>query len=363
MVQEISNLGSPVSDAQDWRHALSRFVTHAPMTNSVFRFIEQERANPHFLLAPLALASALETYALLEPERTHVHVALLGVETLDTGLGGRLYGVVPWLLGRPDLKVSIELVGPNYSPPKSKYGAEFGLQPGKGFAKTCAEWWAKRPENRGLPDVFVAFHPGFESHARDWLAASELPAILQLGKPLIVFSYDLDEAERDAAILSAYGAVEVSEPRPCPMGADLGHTDKSPAPVTFAQAMFTVRGFDTDLANEQAREGLKMLGAALYDVAQNERRLEHHRDAFKRYRIVSDDEERWAAHIFGVFYFDPQNRELFAAVAGKELKGSRVSFDDPRLDAALAGEGTPIERATLAAEVYHTVVLERAEAA
>jgi hypothetical protein len=59
---------------------------------------------------------------------------------------------------------------------------------------------------RGKDASFSQAAQGFESHAATWLKEGELPALLAIGIPPIVFSYDADEAERDRAVLRAFGA-------------------------------------------------------------------------------------------------------------------------------------------------------------
>ena len=358
-----SVLSSPVSDAGTWRHLRDRFVAHSFLAKGAYKLIEQENANEYFLLAPFALASAIETYGFLAPDQNSLRIAILGAEQLDCGLGGRLYSILPWLLGRPDLKVSVELVGPKYQPPKSKYGVEFGLRPGKSFSKTCGQWLRDRPEPLELPDFFCAFHPGFESHSAEWLKEGELPAVLKLGKPLLVFSYDRDEAERDGAILRAHGAEEVSDPLSCPMQADFGQSDGSVMALSFAANMFTVRGYDERLSDAAKKDALVELVAALQTIIMHDHRLERHTDAFKHYPIIRNGEPAIAAHIFGPLYLDPEKKELFLAAQGEELPGASVSIDCPSIGEILAEASTPIERAMLAAGIWMTFAAQNAEAA
>jgi hypothetical protein len=83
--------------------------------------------------------------------------------------------------------------------------------------------------------VFFVFHPGLEGHAESWLAQDELPTLLRAGKTVIFFSYDLDEAERDAAILAAHGTT-VSELIPSPLRVDDPPKDAGYPRFTFAGA-------------------------------------------------------------------------------------------------------------------------------
>jgi hypothetical protein len=103
---------SLVAEAVDWRHVLSRLI--APPAQEVVELLQRAKANQYMLLGPFAVASAIEMYGCLSSAHDALRVAIIGAERTDAGIDGRLYALLPWLLGRHELKVSVELVGPEY---------------------------------------------------------------------------------------------------------------------------------------------------------------------------------------------------------------------------------------------------------
>lgn len=344
---------SLMADAVDWRHVLSRLVTHAAPAQEVFELIQRAKTNEYALLAPFAVASAIEMYRCLVPAHGELRIAIIGAEMLDTGIDGRLYALLPWLLGRHELEISVELVGPEcheWLPGERKPSS---LPRARAYKMTCGEWWKKRARGTLTPDVFFVFHPGLEGHAESWLDQGELPTLLRTGKKVIFFSYDLDEAERDAAVLAAHGT-SLSEPLPSPLRVDDPPKDTGYPRFTFAGASFSAEGFRVRRLNHSAINSVKKLSEAIQEVFCEEGYLERHRDAFRRCVIWRKSQFRPVAHVFGRLYYDPEQCEIFLAVGGREIeewepeKLEKTLFDD-----AMSGRGTPLERALLAARIFH----------
>lgn len=345
---------SLLEGAVEWREVLDRFCAHSDAVSQAFQLIAGTGCSEHQFLGPICAASALDAYGLLPATGATLHLAILGAEKLDHGIDGRLYGLLPRLLARADLKVEVELVGPEYQVvSKSKSLDRLGLQAATAYRVTCGEWLKSRPSNKPLPDVVFLFHPGLETHARRWLAPGELSQLLRLGKPVIIFAYDDDEAERDAYVLRAHG-VQVTEPKACAFGFEERTGIKEAPLFTFAQAMILARGYgDTDDLNEKVIGQIENLSKALSEVFMEENRKERHVDAFRHYPIWRGRELRAVAHVFGRVYYDVERKELFVGEHGRELDGlSNGPIENAQLEAACRGEFSPVQRAIIATAFF-----------
>jgi hypothetical protein len=344
---------SLLEGALDWRHVLSRFFAHAPPARQAQELISKVEGGAQLVFAPLAAAAAIETYGCLKSGQDSLHIAILGAELNDTGIDGRLYGLLPWFLGRPHLEITVELVGPACrAASRSKSLDKWGFPAGRVYTTSCGRWWKQRGTKRSLPDAFLIFHPGFETHAEGWLAPGELPVVLKSGKPVMIFSYDPDEAERDAAVLSHHGAT-VSELHASRFAVDEPPIATGAPRFTFAGATFAASGFGSGEIDRSFLGQISNLSRAISEVFQDEGRIELHRDAFKRCFIWRRKELRLVAHVFGRIYYDMERSEFFLAQHGCEWTNSApTKFESPILRAALSGQFGSLECALLAAQIF-----------
>ena len=155
---------------------------------------------------PRAVATFFKNSPLLVHHSSPVRIAILGAEKQDMACNGGLYQLLPELLGDHSLQLRVDLVGPDVLPDFANVDlTTIGLRPAVCHAKSAGEWWASVTKER-RPDVIFVFHPGMEKWHEEWLRADELPIILRSGIPTVFYSYDLDESQRDAHILSLHGA-------------------------------------------------------------------------------------------------------------------------------------------------------------
>jgi hypothetical protein len=343
---------SLLDEADNWRHVLSRLMAHAAPAQEVVELLQRAKANQYTLLGPFAVASAIEMYGCLSSARDALRVAIIGAERTDAGIDGRLYALLPWLLGRHELMVSVELVGPEYEVWLADEHEPSTLPRARTYNMKCGAWWKKRVHETPTPDVFFVFHPGLEGQAKSWLAQGELPTLLRAGKTVIFFSYDIDEAERDAAVLAAHGS-SVSAPLRSPLNVDEPPADAEGTRFTFAGASFSAKGFEARRLNRSVINDMENLSEAIQEVFSEEGYLERHRDAFRRCVIWRKSEFHVVAHVFGRLYYDPERCEMFLAAGGREIEEwEPEKFDKTSLDDALSGHGTPLDRALLAASVF-----------
>lgn len=234
-----------VASQKNWEEVSNKllgpdFVHH----ESVESIVNASGCTGHLALrAPLAVASTLLESPSMIKDKNHLRVAILGAASLDSGVNGRLFGLVPHALGRTSLKLEVDLVGPTLSPTVecSEIASEV-FPPATMHRMTVGQWWASTPHEQ-RPDLLFCFNPAMSENGSLWMTSSELPRILKSGIPLIVFSLDLDEAHRDALILESYGAQVVTQPRLYqPPNPDVPQNSADPF-ESFASATFTVVGF------------------------------------------------------------------------------------------------------------------------
>ena len=340
-----------VTDAMDWRHVLDRFLADSPASEPTICLLEKLDGNLMSFLPPICAAWSAAQYASLLNNKK-IRIAILGVDYVDSGLDGRLYSLLPWLLGKPNLEIEIELIGPELeTKSRAKALDKFGL-PIAGIHKmTCGKLWAERKDHDF--DLLFIFHPGLESHVDEWMHPNELPLILASGIPLVVFSYDLDEAERDAAILIAYGATISARPRVFPLVAN-SYTDipKSP-PITSVGATFTVKGFKTQPIDLELIDEIVNIARAMAKVLKIDGIFERHSNAFRPCFIFRGEKLRAVMHVFAQIYFDHERNELFIAIGGVEENERFPTVPSGKLAEKLNDAKTALDRSRLAASIYN----------
>lgn len=343
---------SLVVDATDWRHVLDRYLSDCPDSEKAIKLLTKLKGDLSAFLAPICAAWSVTQDASIFKRNEILRIAVLGAESGDTGLDGRLYSLLPWLLGKPNIQVEIELVGPSLKiKSRAKAIDAIGLPAAKLYKTTCGNWWKERKRRGQLPDLLIAFHPGLEGHTSEWMAPDELPQILASGIPLVIFSYDLDEAERDAEILTSCGARIATSPRVFPLAVNSYSNEPASPPITFAGATFSVAGFEAKPMNWTLIEEIGTLSKAVADVHSNEGLLERHSDAFRPCFIYRGDKVDAVRHVFGRIYFDPNKKELFIAIRGVEVRGI-PPVAAAKVWEAMTGTVTALDRARLAAKIY-----------
>jgi len=211
----------PASRHGSWRHLL-RELTARPH----FRTLKahKEEFLRTVLVAPVTLARwmAEEQPQLLE--RPHLHIVIAGAaKGLDSIDQGRWYQYLPLLLGRPEMKVRVSLVGPELAagrnhPSLRTEPARAGiltsiasravesLPAAELTADTLAAWWDARAENEPPPDLCFTFHPAFEAFGGSWLSQQEGMGKLHMaGVPLGCASSGMEEFWQDHWLLRQYG--------------------------------------------------------------------------------------------------------------------------------------------------------------
>ncbi len=175
-----------------------------------------------FALAPVAAISLwIDEYAPALKEKAALDIVIAGAaHGMDTLDEGRWYRFLPFFLGKPDMNVTVDLVGKGLDPNVPEYfsGSAFPLEPKKSamaskltrlepplrFPCTLREYMISRA-NRPAPDLVFIFHPGFILNSNSWIVDGDLRAVLSLGTPVGLASYGEEEYMQEVWLLAAHG--------------------------------------------------------------------------------------------------------------------------------------------------------------
>lgn len=191
--------------------------------------------NLQYTLKPLAsVAWWVHTYRPELLERSSLTVVLAGCGIQEAVDGGRWWALLPWFLGRADMKVDVTLVGDQMIGLDEQAGGfrssqgmsqarleQATLSPVGNLVKSFAparlvggrlqDWRAQTqaPEGNAQPpanpDLLVLFSPGFESHYDNWLTWKELLPFLKERVPTACFAYSALDQASDVFALGACG--------------------------------------------------------------------------------------------------------------------------------------------------------------
>lgn len=204
------------------------------------------------LAAPATLAYWIESFAPHLKSKSSLRVALAGASFgQDSVDDGRWYQLLPTLLGVPDLKILIDLVGKELGPDKpcASFGGSViqGRELNSSMAAPVAHQFPPAAVYRGtlgeyldsrsaleLPDLVFMFHPGFQEHAEEWILSGDLRNLLGRGLPVGLAAYADDEVMHEAWLLDAYGysAGKKVLTNPFP---GVAHGDDTPFPAAFGR--------------------------------------------------------------------------------------------------------------------------------
>ncbi len=175
-----------------------------------------------YALTPVAAISLwIDEYAPALKEKATLDLVIAGAaHGMDTLDEGRWYRFLPLFLGKPDMNVTVDLVGKGLDPnvPEVFSGDAFPLQPKKSamaakvanleapqrFPMTLGKYMASRI-NRSAPDLVFIFHPGFIMNSNSWIVDGDLRSVLALGAPIGLASYGEEEHMQEVWLLATHG--------------------------------------------------------------------------------------------------------------------------------------------------------------
>ena len=202
----------------DWRYLLRDFLRSSQ--GRPFSTASKEALS--FALAPVAALSLwIDEYAPELKEKDALDIVIAGAaHGMDTLDEGRWYRLLPLFLGKPGMKLTVDLVGKGLDQevPEVFSGEAFPLAPKKSamasmvthleppsrFASTLGEYMTARAD-RPAPDLVFIFHPGFVLNSNSWIVDGDLRAALSIGTPIGLASYGEEEHMEEIWILAAHG--------------------------------------------------------------------------------------------------------------------------------------------------------------
>ena len=175
----------------EWRYVLRDFL-RSSQGRSLANYPSDALS---YALAPVAAISLwIDEYAPALKEKSELDIVIAGAaHGMDTLDEGRWYRFLPLFLGKPDMQVTVDLVGKGLDSnvPEVFSGSAFPLEPKKStmatkvahlevphrFPCTLGEYMASRA-NRPAPDLVFIFHPGFILNSNSWIADGDLRSVL-----------------------------------------------------------------------------------------------------------------------------------------------------------------------------------------
>lgn len=220
------NQVAPVLHHRDWRFLLREFTSAHPQMRSF------NAALLKFGLAPAAAAAwwlASTQPQLLE--REELHLVFPGASTFEAADGGRWLAFLPWLLGRPDMRITVTLVGDEVRkernpPPDSAttmrrhgtpaQGVLASKHPATLFEGTLGAWLSG-PGAGATVDACVLLSPGIGMHYKSWFGEAGLLELMRAGVPVAHFGYSKLDSLEDLEVVRLLG-IELAPTglRPCP---------------------------------------------------------------------------------------------------------------------------------------------------
>jgi len=211
---------APIMRHSDWRFLLRDLKNRAD-----FRSISSLTVGvaQTALAMPATVARWIELFKPALKDKPNLHIVIAGAEWgPDCVDDGRWYQLIPLFLGTEILKVKVTLLGPNCKQ-TTRIGAPTGqrLKPlstgslgwplirDRAPVEVCEDTIGTYARDKGLfsVDLVVLSHPGFETHAADWLKQDELAVILTAGVPVAALAYDIAEYLHEIWILETFGYV------------------------------------------------------------------------------------------------------------------------------------------------------------
>lgn len=220
------NQAAPVLRHRDWRFLLRDFATAHP------KLRPYPAALLKFGLAPAAatawwLASTQPQLA----DRDELHLVLPGASTFEAVDGGRWLAFLPWLLGRPSLRITVTLVGdevrkernpaPDAATSVRRHGTQAQAALAANHTSTIFEGtlgaWLEGPGAGTKVDACVLFSPGIGMHYKSWFGEAGLLDLMRAGVPVGHFGYSKLDSLEDLEVMRILGLdFEQTPLRQCP---------------------------------------------------------------------------------------------------------------------------------------------------
>ena len=201
------------------------------------------------LVTPVAIARWIDAWHPEYKDRAALHLVVAGAELgPDTFDDGRWYQIIPLLLNRPNLVLTVSLVGPDVRRTTRQMLDEQAAPldtrrtlclPAHWAAATLHECTlgAYLADAGGVVDLCVLPHPGFDLHLDDWFASNEVPRALRAHIPVGCMAYDYIEFEHERWMLSVIGYACKEGSLPNPLAVEM---HDSPMPAALCAVIWEI---------------------------------------------------------------------------------------------------------------------------
>lgn len=167
----------------------------------------------HWLVAPVALARAIATFAPHLVYRERLRVVIGGAAFLDSFDHGCWYQMVPWLLGNAGMHIDVFLVGPETSLADAKHSSGYRLSdttfapkefsPAVVHKGTLSSFVASRSNDMRF-DVLMLFNPGFSAYV-EWFDEPLIKDCIDQDIPVLCSSQSADDLYNDLYVAGFHG--------------------------------------------------------------------------------------------------------------------------------------------------------------
>jgi hypothetical protein len=283
-------------------------------------------------------------------------IAVLGAHMQDIGCAGALFQLIPEWIGEASLQVRVDLVGPDACTDFANVDlTAIGIRPATVYCMKASQWWKSLSKDE-RPDLIFVFHPGMEKHHAEWMHSGELPKILSANVPVVFFSYALDECERDAYIVEAYGGAIEKAPAAT---ANNPFVDMNGV-ADFGGAVFTARGFKKNPRAEvdAAIDVVKNLSFGLGEGYVQSGYIMSHRDMGQSVTVMRRGTPCQVMHLISDVYLDPTNEELFSAQDGVERPYCKP-MPAPGVAEIVKMQTNDFDRALVVGEIFGKIQMYR----
>ena len=347
----------PVIKHSNWRFLL-RDIDRA------FSFITQldSRRKMAALAAPVAIARWIAEQKPELAKRSSLNLVIAGAEFFDAINCGAWYGTLPWLLGNTSMRIDVAMVGHEILPEHQLecFQTPRSVRRHPVFRGSLGHY--VRSEVSKPIDLVVMFHPGFESHLREWMYEDGvLVDLISTGVPVVGASYAIDEYEMDRTLAECAG-LALSEPIINPFFIDLNEEGggKDSFVAHFGEVLWSFDPKHSDLAPLEefdAKSGdidllSRIQGSlAAHDASFGNAPLDHWESIGREERLPNDPPGQTVIRLFRNLAVRRSSGEVIVITSEKFAGKTPLSLSNDVL-ATYPVSGSRIDRACWAARVW-----------
>jgi hypothetical protein len=154
-------------------------------------------------------------------DKKHLNIVVAGAKHNDATNQGMWFSLLPYLVGKLNLTLSINLVGHEAGcsmfirqPPDDpeRIVTFDGILPNSSSIHKCsiADYYSDKSIQE--TDLIVMFHPGMNVYSKEWMEDSMLSTLINSNIPMFATSFGEDDYIVDKLILESYGCSDIGDP-------------------------------------------------------------------------------------------------------------------------------------------------------